>query len=210
MAELTSQTLVSALSAVAETMELNRDALCKLDGVIGDADHGVAMASGFSAVRASVEELGEEATPTDVLNTAARSFLNAVGASSGPLYATAFMRAAVSVKGKQVLEDTDASALIVAMADGIAHRGKAKAGDKTMLDAWIPAAEAATSCQEQKAADIFKAAAKAAQHGAESTRDIEAKLGRAARLGERSKGHVDPGAASAALFLEAVANSLNE
>ena len=89
------------LCAVADKMEESRDALCALDGEIGDADHGIAMVGGFRAVREAVTPL-DGASPTEVLNTAAKAFLNAVGASSGPLYATALMRAGASVKGRDV------------------------------------------------------------------------------------------------------------
>ncbi|MCG6901301.1 MAG: dihydroxyacetone kinase subunit L [Rhodobacter sp.] len=195
------------LLAVADTMQANRDALCRLDGVIGDADHGIAMAGGFRAVAEALSETAG-ATPAEVLNIAAKSFLNAVGASSGPLYATGFMRAAAAVKGKDSLADSDAATLIAAMAEGIAHRGKAGPGDKTMLDAWGPAAEAA-SAHQGGFAETFAIAADAAEAGAEATALMQARLGRAARLGARSVGHKDPGAASAALMLRAMADASN-
>ncbi|WP_235439203.1 dihydroxyacetone kinase subunit DhaL [Candidatus Rhodobacter oscarellae] len=190
------------LLAVADAMDENRDMLCVLDGEIGDADHGIAMSGGFAGVREALDEL--EGTPTEVLNTAAKAFLNAVGASSGPLYATAFMRAGMAVKGKDKLGPADAAAMVAAMAEGIAHRGKAQQGDKTMLDAWAPAGAAAMEAEGSIAA-ILTAAAEAAEAGAQATADMEAKLGRAARLGARSLGHKDPGAASAAIMLRAMA-----
>lgn len=195
------------LLAVADTMDAHRDALCKLDGVIGDADHGVAMQGGFKAVREALLAL-DGGTPTELFNTAAKAFLNAVGASSGPLYATALMRAGAAVKGKEALEDADAAVIIAAMAEGIAHRGKASVGDKTMYDAWAPAAEAAADVAGQGFAAVMAAAAEAAEVGAEATVLMQAKLGRAARLGARSVGHCDPGAASAALMLAAMAGSV--
>ena len=197
------------LIAVADAMADSRDELCALDGQIGDADHGIAMAGGFAAVRVALAEL-EGATPTEVFNTAARSFLNAVGASCGPLYATALMRAGQAVKGKHVLKDADAPALIAAMAEGIAHRGKASAGDKTMLDAWAPAAAAAADHAGQRFAIVLDAAALAARTGAEATAPMQARLGRAARLGARAVGHVDPGAASAAILLRAMAQAASD
>lgn len=200
--------LIAALNGVADVMAENRDALCALDGLIGDADHGIAMDVGFSAIRKALAELAADATPTDVFNTSARSFLNAVGASSGPLYATAFMRAAAVLKGKPALTDADAPALIAAMAAGIAHRGKATPGDKTMLDAWQPAADAALAASGTSVGDVLRSAANAARTGADATTDMQARLGRAARLGERSVGHMDPGAASAALILRALADAL--
>lgn len=208
MASFSTADLIAALNGVADVMAENRDALCALDGLIGDADHGIAMDVGFSAIRKALAELAADATPTDVFNTSARSFLNAVGASSGPLYATAFMRAAAVLKGKPALTDADAPALIAAMAAGIAHRGKATPGDKTMLDAWQPAADAALAASGTSVGDVLRSAASAARTGADATTDMQAKLGRAARLGERSVGHMDPGAASAALILRALADAL--
>ncbi len=199
--------IARALAAVAGAMAAARDRLCQLDGVIGDADHGIAMAGGFKAAREAVEQLDVDAAPTLVFNTAAKAFLNAVGASSGPLYATALMRAGAALKGRDDWGDRDAATLIEAMAEGIAHRGKASPGDKTMLDAWAPAARAARDAAGQDAAAIFAAAADAAEAGAEATKEMQAKLGRAARLGARSVGHVDPGAVSAAVFLRAWAGA---
>ena len=204
---MTSDDIKAMMVAVADAMDAARDELCALDGEIGDADHGIAMAGGFGAVRKAIAAM-DGGTPTDVFNSAAKAFLNAVGASSGPLYATAFMRAGMTVKGKDRLDDSDAQQLVAAMAEGIAARGKASLGDKTMLDAWQPAANAAMEANGQKAAVVFSSAADAAEKGAEATTALEAKLGRAARLGARSVGHKDPGAASAALMLRAMSNSL--
>ncbi|TJW65393.1 MAG: DAK2 domain-containing protein, partial [Mesorhizobium sp.] len=132
--------------AIAAAIEADKDRLCQLDGVIGDADHGIAMALGFNAARDALAALDLVAIePTALLNTAAKSFLNAVGASSGPLYATALMRAAAAVKGKATLAADDVVAMVQAMAQGIKDRGKAEIGEKTMIDAWQPAAEAAAA-----------------------------------------------------------------
>ena len=145
-----------------------------------------------------------------MLNAAAKAFLNAVGASSGPLYATALMRAAAAVKGKAVLDDGDAVALVQAMASGIRDRGKAEPGQKTMLDAWAPAAQAAAEAHAagEALAGCLDAAAAAAREGAEATRGMVAAKGRAERLGERAVGHVDPGAASAVVVIEAMRRGL--
>ncbi len=207
MAEIGADEIKRMLLAVADAMDANRDALCALDGEIGDADHGIAMAGGFGAVRKALDAI-DDGSPTDMFNTAAKSFLNAVGASSGPLYATAFMRAGAAVKGKAALADQDAAALIAAMAEGIADRGKAQPGDKTMLDAWQPAAEAASAHAGAGFGLVFVKAAEAAESGAEATTSMEARLGRAARLGARSVGHKDPGAASAAILLRAMAGAV--
>ncbi|MEL7150643.1 MAG: dihydroxyacetone kinase subunit DhaL [Pseudomonadota bacterium] len=204
---MTGNDVKAMLLAAADAMDAARDELCVLDGEIGDADHGVAMAGGFGAIRAALEAM-DDAAPTDVFNTSAKAFLNAVGASSGPLYATAFMRAGASVKGKDNIGDEDAPTLVAAMAEGIAHRGKASRGDKTMLDAWGPASDAALAAAGRPASAVFHAAADAAEAGAAATADMQAKLGRAARLGARSLGHKDPGAVSAFMLLRAMAKSL--
>lgn len=196
---------------IAVAIETDRDRLCQLDGVIGDADHGIAMALGFNAVRDALASLDLAAIePTALLNTAAKSFLNAVGASSGPLYATAFMRAAAAAKGKATLAEADFIALFQAMAQGIKDRGKAEPGEKTMVDAWQPAAEAAAAANlaGKNLAESLGAALAAAESGAEATKNMIAAKGRSSRLGQRSLGHIDPGAASAVTVIGAIRKSL--
>ncbi|PSJ62624.1 dihydroxyacetone kinase subunit DhaL [Kumtagia ephedrae] len=211
MSALTSADLIKMFRALSERIEAEKGFLCELDGHIGDADHGIAMAQGFGAVARALDALDPAAiSPTDVFNTAAKSFLNAVGASSGPLYATAFMRAGAAFKGKDAIAADEAPAIIEAMARGIQDRGKAEPGDKTMIDAWQPAAVAAAAGREagKPAAEVFAAARKAAEEGAAATAGMVASKGRSSRLGERSLGHVDPGAASAAIVVAVMAESL--
>ena len=211
MALIDASRLGEMFEEIARAIDADKDRLCELDGFIGDADHGIAMALGFNAARDALAALDLSAVdPTIVLNTAAKSFLNAVGASSGPLYATAFMRGAAAIKGKTVLNDADTVAMFQAMAKGIQDRGKAEIGEKTMVDAWLPAAEAAGAVHASggSLAECLTAAAVAARGGAEATRDMMAGKGRAARLGERSVGHIDPGAASAVIVVEAIGRSL--
>ncbi|MHA6644047.1 dihydroxyacetone kinase subunit DhaL [Mesorhizobium sp. A623] len=205
---ISTQDLVAMFIAVADAIEANKDHLSELDGIIGDADHGVSMGIGFSAVRDAVSQIDASAEPVTVFNAAAKSFLNAVGASSGPLYATAFMRAGAAVKGKTELDRDDMVAVIAAMAKGIQDRGKAERGDKTMVDAWLPAAEAIAEAAQDGAGigGCLDASAKAAQEGADATKAMLASKGRAARLGERSLGHMDPGAASTALIVRTIAD----
>jgi dihydroxyacetone kinase-like protein len=203
--------IAEMVSAIADATEADKERLCRLDGRIGDGDHGIAMALGFSAARDAIRATDtSSADPATLLNVAARAFLNAVGASCGPLYATAFMRAAAAVKGKTVLDATDLVAMLQAMAKGIQDRGKADRGEKTMLDAWGPAAEAATAALASKGslAAVLDAAAEAALAGAEATIPMIAGKGRASRLGDRVQGHMDPGAASAATVITAMRDSL--
>ena len=204
--------IIALFGAVAAAVEENKDHLSALDGAIGDADHGVTMSLGFAALTDALRNLGDEADPTAVFNAAAKSFLNAVGASSGPLYATAFMRAGATVKGRPALDRDSFVAAFTAMAKGIRERGKAELGDKTMVDAWAPAAEAADAAAASGASlgACLAAAARAAAEGAEGTKSMLAAKGRASRLGERVLGHMDPGAASAALIIQAMADRFAE
>jgi phosphoenolpyruvate---glycerone phosphotransferase subunit DhaL len=211
MTSIDAADLKRMFDAIAVAIEADKDRLCQLDGVIGDADHGIAMALGFNAARDALAPLDVSATePTVLLNTAAKSFLNAVGASSGPLYATAFMRGAAAVKGKAALAGADVVALFQAMAQGIQDRGKAEIGEKTMVDAWLPAAQAAAAAHAagKTLSESLAAALEAAERGAEATKDMIAAKGRSSRLGERSLGHIDPGAASAVTVIGAMRKSL--
>ncbi|TIP24977.1 MAG: dihydroxyacetone kinase subunit L [Mesorhizobium sp.] len=212
MTSIDAADLKRMFDTIAVAIEADKDRLCQLDGVIGDADHGIAMALGFGAVRDALAPLELTATePTALLNTAAKSFLNAVGASSGPLYATAFMRGAAAVKGKTTLEGADVVALFQAMAQGIQDRGKAEIGEKTMVDAWLPAAQAAAAAHAagKSLSESLAAALEAAERGAEATKEMIAAKGRSSRLGERSLGHIDPGAASAVTVIGAMRKSLD-
>lgn len=197
MSEFTTTDLKALFAEFAATMSRERDALCALDGVIGDADHGIAMEQGMQAASTAASVL-EDGTLQDLFNAGAKGFLNAVGASSGPLYATAFMRAGKSAGPRKAMDAGELRQVIGAMAEGIEQRGKAALGNKTMLDAWLPAAKAAA---EGAPAGAIAAAAK---EGAEATSRMVATMGRAARLGDRSLGHPDPGAVSASMIIAAI------
>ena len=195
--------------SLADRLEREKGYLCELDGQIGDADHGIAMAQGSAAAAKAAEAAGA-APPADIFNAAAKAFLSAVGASCGPLYATAFMRAGAVLKGKEAASADDVVAVVQAMAKGIADRGKAQPGEKTMVDAWSPASEALVEAYAETGdlASALRSAAERARTGAESTKDMVATKGRSAQLGERARGHMDPGAASAAIVVEVIAESL--
>ncbi|RWH41970.1 dihydroxyacetone kinase subunit DhaL [Mesorhizobium sp.] len=198
--EFTTGDLKALFDAFSARMAAERDRLCALDGVIGDADHGIAMEQGMKAAADSAQ--AAEGTLQDVFNAAAKGFLNAVGASSGPLYATALLRAGKAAGPRASMPSGELRTLIAAIRDGIVQRGKAEPGQKTMLDAWGPAADAAANGQSANAIVT------AALNGAEATRDMIATVGRAARLGERSLGHPDPGAVSAAMLVEEICNAM--
>ncbi|MBT2901258.1 MULTISPECIES: dihydroxyacetone kinase subunit DhaL [unclassified Streptomyces] len=184
------------MTAVAASVEREANHLTELDSAIGDADHGSNLRRGFTAVTAVLEK-DAPATPGAVLTLAGRQLISTVGGASGPLYGTLLRRT-----GKALGDDDEVTRdqLARAFAAGVAAVGQlggAQAGDKTMLDALLPAAEAlATS---------FEGAANAARAGAEATVPLQARKGRASYLGERSIGHQDPGATSSALLVEALA-----
>jgi dihydroxyacetone kinase-like protein len=183
--------------------------LGELDRAIGDGDHGENMNRGFTAVRASLTDVAEDALPADVLKTTAMRLISSVGGAAGPLYGTAFLRAADAVSGRAHLDGDDVLALLDAGLGGIEERGKASPGDKTMVDAWAAAVDAARGAAERdaNALEVLRAAARGAQHGAESTDRLLAHKGRASYLGERAVGHRDPGAASTAILLRAAAQA---
>ncbi|AMM30987.1 dihydroxyacetone kinase [Sinomonas atrocyanea] len=178
----------------------HREELIDLDRAIGDGDHGENMDRGFRAI---VAKLDEE-TPDSVaaaLKLAAMMLMSKVGGAAGPLYGTAYLRASTAVSGADALDGSAVAAMLTAGRDGIVARGKAESGDKTMVDAWTPAAEAAQDAGDGVAA--LSAAADAAEAGAQATKPLVARKGRASYLGERSAGHLDPGAVSSAYILRA-------
>ena len=183
----------------------NREGLNDLDRAIGDGDHGENMDRGMKAV---VLKLADGAGDVQgVLKTVASTLMSTVGGAAGPLYGTAFLRAAKAVDG-----DVDANgvvALIAGALDGIVARGKATTGEKTMVDAWWPALDAAKAVAESGGtpAAALRAAAEAAAKGSDDTIPLRASKGRASYLGERSMGHRDPGSLSTALILKAAADA---
>ncbi len=193
------------MRAGAEAIFAAVDRLCALDGEIGDGDHGVTMEIGWKAVLSAMDNADPDMTITDLCNVIANSFLSAVGASAGPLYASGFGAAGRAVSDRWALDAGALAAWLDGMAQGIATRGGAASGDKTMLDAWLPAAEAATAAARESAPlpDTLKRAREAARRGAEATAQMQSGKGRSQKLGERSIGHLDPGAESAALLLAA-------
>ncbi|MFD3975718.1 dihydroxyacetone kinase subunit DhaL [Streptomyces cyaneofuscatus] len=189
------------MAATAAAVDREADRLTELDSAIGDADHGSNLRRGFTAV-AAVLEKDAPATPGAVLTLSGRQLISTVGGASGPLYGTLLRRT-----GKALGEDAEVSRdqLAQAFAAGVAAVGQlggAQAGDKTLLDALLPAAEAL--------ALSFRGAADAARAGAEATVPLQARKGRASYLGERSIGHQDPGATSAALLVEALARTAED
>ena len=195
--------LISILEGMNGIIQENKDFLTQLDMPIGDSDHGINMARGFQAVADKLPSLSEKDAGT-ILKTVGMTLVSTVGGASGPLYGTAFMKAAVVANGKTELTMEDFLAMLDAAVEGVKFRGKSTTGEQTMLDAMVPALEAMKAASGF-AGEILAAGLAAAQAGVENTKGMIATKGRASYLGERSLGHQDPGATSFALLLSVIA-----
>jgi len=197
------------IARAADTVAENRTALIELDREIGDGDHGENLERGFSAVRAKLGDQPDDATPGALLKMVATTLISTVGGASGPLLGTAFLKGAGALGDSAEVDSAGAAAFVAAARDGAVLRGKAEVGDKTMIDAWAPAADAAQAAADagDDPAAVLHAAADAAAQGAASTEPLVARKGRASYLGERAVGHRDPGAQSSALILAAAADA---
>ncbi|WP_136193034.1 dihydroxyacetone kinase subunit DhaL [Actinomyces procaprae] len=189
-----------------QLISAHADELTALDAAIGDADHGANMKRGLAA---AVDALASQPqAPAAVLKQTAMALISKVGGAAGPLYGTFFLRMSTACAGKDALDVDSLAAAVAAGVGGIVQRGSAEAGDKTMIDAWNPALEAlnAAAADTSSLAQAVAAAAAAADSGRAATEPMPAKKGRASYLGERSIGHIDPGAASTALIVQALAD----
>ncbi|MCA5893269.1 dihydroxyacetone kinase subunit L [Isoptericola sp. NEAU-Y5] len=197
----------------AERIAEAKGELTELDRQIGDGDHGENLHRGFQAVVAKLDESGgaERTEVGDVLMVVATTLMSKVGGASGPLYGTAFLRAAKRSARREV-DGSGVVVLLEAALEGVTSRGKAEVGEKTMVDALAPAVEAATAASDagQDPAGVLRAAAEAAEAGAEATVPLVATKGRASYLGERSAGHMDPGSRSSAIILRAAADTAQD
>ncbi len=202
---MTAQEVIELLRFIAQRLRDHQDELTALDNQVGDGDHGVSMVQGFDAVLVATEPFAD-GTPSEVLRTAGQAFLNAVGATVGPLYATAFLRAAGAVDGHASLKVDDAGRAFQGWVEGLRARGKAEVGEKTMMDVWIPAWEAFATHRREGSRAGLEAAVVAGWQGFQRTEDMPARRGRASRLAERSLGVGDPGALSAYVMLAAAAD----
>ena len=196
------------LRALQRVYAENQSRLTDLDSAIGDADHGTNLERGFTAVNAELAA-HPASDIRSVLQTAATVLIRSVGGAAGPLYGTFFLRAAPACTGKTELGAADVVALFQAGIEGVGQRGKAVAGDKTMMDAFLPALEAMRKCLEAGCTlgEIMDAGAAAAEAGMLATIAMQARKGRASYLGARSIGHQDPGATSACLMVKAGADT---
>ena len=206
---VTLQAVLAWIDGFAATVAENKDYLTRLDSAIGDADHGINMNRGM---KAALERL--EASPPDdigaALKTVGMAMVSKVGGASGPLYGTFFLQLAGPLAGKESVTLEEWAGGIRAAVSGVMARGKAELGDKTMIDALVPAVEALEGAVTEGASigDGLTRAADAAAQGMEATTPLVARKGRASYLGERSAGHQDPGATSSHLLMRTAADTL--
>ncbi|TDE48536.1 dihydroxyacetone kinase subunit L [Nonomuraea mesophila] len=195
---------VAWFEEAARLVHRDRERLTRLDAAIGDADHGTNLDRGLSEVRKALTEWPPE-SPVQVLTSAGTALIRRVGGASGPLYGSVFRQ-----MGKVLESPVTLAGFSAAFEEGVVaveRLGKAAPGDKTMVDALAPASRALALAVRDGAGvrEAFEQAARAAAEGAEATIPMQARKGRASYLGERSIGHEDPGAASSALFMAALA-----
>jgi len=192
----------------AAAMAENRDYLIELDSPIGDGDHGANINRGFQAVLGKLPDIADKDIGM-ILKTVGFTLISTVGGASGPLYGTMFMQMGAVSENKIELTLADWTEALEAGLNGVMMRGKAVPGDKTMVDALMPSAEALkeASADNMSLNDALRACARAAERGVQDTIPLIARKGRASYLGERSRGHQDPGATSSSMLLLAAART---
>ena len=211
--EITSAELETWLRASAAELKAHADELTALDSAIGDADHGTNMARGFAAVLDKLDAAGDDVLGIQpLLKSVGMTLISKVGGASGSLYGTLFLDMGKAAPAATEVSVTDFAAIVAAGVAGVVGRGHAVVGDKTMIDALDPAVTALTDAAASgaSAADAVRAAAEAAAIGRDSTVPLVARKGRASYLGERSAGHLDPGAASATILVQTLADTLGD
>ncbi|HEY1341745.1 MAG TPA: dihydroxyacetone kinase subunit DhaL [Bryobacteraceae bacterium] len=200
------QDVLAWLGALQKVFNENRQRLTDLDAAVGDGDFGISVDRGFTAVQSELSA-NPPADIRAVFQNVAAILIKTMGGSSGPLLGTFFLRAAAACAGKSELAPADVVALFQAGVEGLQQRGKAAPGDKTMMDAWLPAVEAMRTALEAGSGltEILEKGAAAAEAGMQATISMQARKGRGSYLGERSVGHQDPGATATYLLFKAAA-----
>ena len=203
------QKVIEILRNIGETIEKEKLFLTELDNVIGDGDHGINLSRGFQEVEKKLDTLADKDIGT-ILKTVGMTLVSTVGGASGPLYGTAFMKAGQLMAGKDAVDINDFVEILRVSIEGIKMRGKSTTGEKTMLDAMVPALAAMEGALKaaKDPKEILLEGVEAAEDGVAYTKTIIATKGRASYLGERSIGHQDPGATSFTLMLSVIAKSL--
>ncbi|WP_245667414.1 dihydroxyacetone kinase subunit DhaL [Actinomadura macra] len=211
-AVLTSRLAAGWIRHAAGLVSADAEHLTRLDAAIGDGDHGLNLDRGFTAAVEAIGALPGDAPPSKVLITAGRAIVSKTGGASGPLYGTALRRAGKAVADLPELDAVTLGTALTAALEGVQELGEATEGDKTMVDALIPAVAAYQAAVAGGAdlASCARAASDGAAQGADATVPLQARKGRASYLGARSVGHMDPGASSTALILRGLADVIME
>jgi dihydroxyacetone kinase-like protein len=199
MDSITLQTVKTAILEVIKELEKKRDYFNDLDAPIGDSDHGDSIVATFSLVQKAVEDFNlAEGNIGTFFNCIGKAIVMGGGASMGPLYGTAFMDAGKKVDGKKEINYEEFAGMWEAFVEGIRRRGNVKAGEKTMFDTILPSVTVLSEQYKKGTAlkEAIPLVVKAAEDGMNATKDMLATRGRSSRLGERSRGHIDPGSAS--------------
>lgn len=208
---VTRDQIVMWLEKTAVALDGNKQYLTDLDAAIGDADHGINMARGFTKVMEKLPTVADKDIG-NILKTVGMTLISSVGGASGPLYGTFYMRAGTAVAAKEELSNEDLVAMLQAGVDGIVQRGRAELEDKTMIDAWYPALAALKTAVDsgESTMAVLQKTVTAAEQGMKATIPLKARKGRASYLGDRSIGHQDPGATSTHLILNALLETVQE
>jgi len=201
--ELDAKAVSTMMQAVARHVIANTDALTEADLAIGDGDHGIGMRRGFEEVLEKLS-VAEPDTPEAVMKIAGMAIMSKTGGAAGAVFGTMFRSGARALADRQTLDAASLGAFLAQGCEAAARRGGAEPGQKTMLDALGPAAEAAKQAAPLGLVAALEAASDAARNGLEETRGMVATTGKARSLGERSIGHIDPGALSISLIIEAM------
>ena len=203
---MNSARVIEILNKVGDKIIEQKDYLTELDRPIGDNDQGINMAKGFAEVKKKIETLADKDVGT-LLKTAGMALVSTVGGSSGPLYGTLFMKMGMALNGKEELVFDDFLVAFQMGIEGVKQRGRSTTEEKTMLDAMVPAYDAMKAAWEadKDVKTALEAGAKAAEAGAEHTKELIATKGRASYVGERGIGHQDPGATSFLFMMKVIA-----
>jgi phosphoenolpyruvate---glycerone phosphotransferase subunit DhaL len=210
---LDSKDVIEIIQRIADDVHHQVDYLSKLDAEIGDGDHGANLDRGFSKVTARLSEISGSKDVGMILEETGAVLISSIGGASGPLFGTAFRKAGKECKGKSSIDLADIVRMFDSAEQGIETLGGAKIGDKTMLDALVPATRAAKKTLDRGETDLvvaFESITVAAKEGLETTKGLVATKGRAMYLGERSRGKYDVGAASLCVMLESVLDTLRQ
>ncbi|KAA6334014.1 PEP-dependent dihydroxyacetone kinase ADP-binding subunit DhaL [termite gut metagenome] len=207
MDKFTNASAIAWLKALSATYQEKKDYLTALDSQIGDADHGTNLSRGFAAVDIKLDTVADKDLGT-ILKTVAMTLISTVGGASGPLYGSFFLQASTAVSGQTSVDKAGVGKMLDAGLASVMARGKANLGEKTMIDAMLPAVKAFNDSPDDLLTTALVKASEAARKGAEATIPLVATKGRASYLGERSAGHKDPGSESTAMLFETLSNAL--